>query len=78
MRADGIELDFTEEAIDAIAELAIERKTGARSLRSIMEETLLYHMYELPDDPDVVKVIVTREAVLEGAKLTKVYKKKEA
>lgn len=74
----GLELDFTEEAIDAIAELAIERKTGARSLRSIMEEILLSHMYSLPDEHDVSKVTITKETVLYGEPPVKELKKEEA
>lgn len=60
---DGIELVFTDDAVDAVADLAIERKTGARSLRSIMEETLISYMYRLPDMEDVVQVIFNGASV---------------
>ncbi len=60
---DRIELEFTEEALIAVAERAIELKTGARALRAILEGTLLELMYELPSRDDVVKVIVTADAV---------------
>ena len=59
-----MQLDFTGEAIDAIAELALERGTGARGLRAILEELLLDVMFEVPSAEDVAQVVVTREAVL--------------
>ena len=65
---DGVELEFTDEALEVVADLAIKRGTGARGLRAIMEETLLGVMYEIPSKPDVAKVIITPQAVLkEGA-----------
>ncbi len=60
---DGVELEFTEEALDAIADQAIHRGTGARGLRAIMEEVLLPVMYDIPSRDDVAKVVVTRETV---------------
>src|SRR6187397_3210063 len=60
---DGVELEFTEEAISAIAEKAMERGTGARGLRAIIEEALLNVMYDVPSRGDIAKVIVTREVV---------------
>ena len=60
---DGIELEFEDEAYRAIAHLAIERKTGARGLRSIVEGIMLKPMYELPSDKTVEKVIVTAKYV---------------
>ena len=56
---DGVELEFTEEAISAIAEKAMERGTGARGLRAIIEEALLNVMYDVPSRGDIAKVIVT-------------------
>ncbi|MFC6153534.1 ATP-dependent Clp protease ATP-binding subunit ClpX [Nocardioides yefusunii] len=64
---DGVELEFTEGAITAIADKALERGTGARGLRAIIEEVLLGVMYEVPSRDDVTKVIVTQESVLEDA-----------
>jgi len=65
---DGVELEFSDEALEVVADLAIKRGTGARGLRAIMEETLLGVMYEIPSKPDVAKVIITPQAVLkEGA-----------
>ena len=60
---DGVELEFTEEALDAIADQAIHRGTGARGLRAIMEEVLLPVMYDIPSRDDVAKVVVTKETV---------------
>ncbi|MEZ0579352.1 ATP-dependent Clp protease ATP-binding subunit ClpX [Nocardioides sp. MH1] len=60
---DGVELEFTPDAIEAIADKAMERGTGARGLRAIIEEVLLYVMYDVPSRGDVEKVIVTREVV---------------
>ncbi|TDQ46883.1 ATP-dependent Clp protease ATP-binding subunit ClpX [Actinorugispora endophytica] len=62
---DNVELEFTADALDAIAEQAIIRATGARGLRAIIEEVLLSVMYEVPSREDVAQVIITREAVLE-------------
>ena len=64
---DDCELDIEPAALDAIAELALERKTGARGLRAIMEELLVPVMYDLPDREDIATVHITRECVTEGA-----------
>ncbi len=64
---DGVQLEFDEEALRAIADLAVERKTGARGLRAILEDVLGPIMFEIPSADDVSKVIVTRAAVEEGA-----------
>jgi len=63
---DGVELEFTEGALRAIARKALERKTGARGLRSIVEGILLDVMYEIPSRDDVIKCIVDEACVLEG------------
>ncbi len=60
---DGVELDFDEGALTAIADKAIKRKTGARGLRSIMEDILTPLMYEIPSDPTITKVTITKESV---------------
>ena len=67
LRADGIELVFTEEALASIADKAIERRIGARGLRSIVEETLLDVQFELPSRRDVRRCVVTRETIENGA-----------
>ena len=60
---DGVELEFDADALDAIADQAIHRGTGARGLRAIMEEVLLPVMYDIPSRDDVAKVVVTKETV---------------
>jgi ATP-dependent Clp protease ATP-binding subunit ClpX len=60
-----VELDFTPGALKAIARLAMERKTGARGLRAILEVTMLHIMYDIPSRPNVRKILITEEAVLE-------------
>ncbi|SUN46530.1 ATP-dependent Clp protease ATP-binding subunit ClpX [Streptococcus equi subsp. equi] len=60
---DGVELEFEKGALEAIAGRAIERKTGARGLRSIIEETMLDIMFEVPSQEEVTKVRITKEAV---------------
>jgi ATP-dependent Clp protease ATP-binding subunit ClpX len=62
---DGVELEFTNDALEAIADQAILRGTGARGLRAIMEEVLMSVMYEIPSRSDVARVVITREVVLE-------------
>ncbi len=64
---DGVDLEFTDEAIDAIADLALERGIGARGLRSILEEILLNVMYHVPSDDKVGQVVVTAEVVRDGS-----------
>lgn len=60
---DGVDLEFEEEALHLIAKKAIERKTGARGLRSIIEETMLDIMYDIPSREDIEKCIITKETV---------------
>jgi ATP-dependent Clp protease ATP-binding subunit ClpX len=62
---DNVDLEFTDDALEAIADQAILRGTGARGLRAILEEVLLSVMYEVPSREDVARVVITREAVLE-------------
>jgi len=62
-KLDGIELEFEDDAFRAIAHLAIERNTGARGLRSIIEDIMMKPMYELPSDKTVTKVVVTAKYV---------------
>ena len=60
---DNVELEFETEALERIAELTIERKTGARGLRSIIEKVLQKPMYEVPSDPSVKKVVINKAAI---------------
>lgn len=64
---DGVELEFEEDALREIAKLAVERKTGARGLRSIVEKATMDMMFEIPSDERVKKCIVTKEVITEGA-----------
>ena len=65
LKLDNVELSFTAGSLDAIAELAMNRKTGARGLRSILEDTLLDVMYEIPSRDDVKKIVINKETVLD-------------
>ena len=69
-RYDKVDLNFTDEALKAVAELALERGTGARGLRSILEAALLPTMYELPSRSDVAKCVVDADTVREGVQPT--------
>ena len=60
---ENVDLDIRDDALDAIAEKAIERKTGARGLRSILETTLLDTMYKIPSEQDVIKVVVDASVI---------------
>ncbi|HEX5512418.1 MAG TPA: ATP-dependent Clp protease ATP-binding subunit ClpX [Actinomycetales bacterium] len=73
---DGVELEFTDDAITAVAEQAILRGTGARGLRAIMEEVLLPVMFDVPSRDDVARVVVNREVVLENVNPTLVPREK--
>lgn len=65
LELDDVELEFTDEALTAISDKAIERKTGARGLRSIIEEALIDIMYDIPSSDGVVKVIITGDTISE-------------
>ena len=65
---DGVDLEFMDEALQAIAEEAIQRNTGARGLRAIIEDIMLEVMYEVPSRLDVTKVVVTRDVILKKDK----------
>ncbi len=63
---DGVELEFDQEALEVIVDKAIERKTGARGLRSIIEEIMRDVMYDIPNNKKIAKCIITKETVLEN------------
>ncbi|WP_017973789.1 ATP-dependent Clp protease ATP-binding subunit ClpX [Actinopolyspora halophila] len=67
---DGVELEFTQAALESIADLAIARGTGARGLRAILEEVLLPVMYDIPSRSDVAKVVITERTVQENVNPT--------
>ena len=73
---DGVKLTFEPEALKAIAKLTVERKTGARGLRSIFEDVLIDTMYKVPGDKTVTEAIVTKECVENSAEITLVKKEK--
>ena len=77
---DGVELTFTEGALRAVAQCAIERKTGARGLRAILEAAMLDIMYDIPSQPDILEVVVNEEVITRHEKPLVVYQeeKKEA
>lgn len=74
LEIDGVELEFTEEAIHEVAHLAVKKETGARGLKGILEKIMLDIMYEIPSLEDVEKCIVTKEAVLLESQPELIYK----
>lgn len=75
---DDIKLEFEEEALVEVAKRAIERKTGARGLRSVIEEKMLDIMYEIPNRDDVEKCVITKDTILEGKEPTLVLANKKS
>ena len=73
---DGVELEFTDDALESIADQALLRGTGARGLRAILEEVLREVMFEVPSRDDVARVVITREVVLENVNPTLVPREK--
>jgi len=73
-KMDDVTLEFEKDAIDEIVNLAIERKTGARGLRSILEKVMLTAMYEVPSDKTIKKCIITKEVVTKNSKPTYIRK----
>ena len=63
LELDNVDLEFTDDALSAISEKAIERKTGARGLRSIIEEALINIMYDVPSTENVFKVVITSDTI---------------
>ncbi len=75
---EGVELEFEEEALRAIVRKAIQRGTGARALRSILEDTMLDTMYNLPTHQNLTKCIITKEALLKKEDAVYIYGKQKA
>ena len=71
---DGVELQFEDEALEAIAEKSLERKTGARGLRAIMEETMMDLMYRIPSNENIIKCTITKDMVKEEKEALLEYK----
>ena len=65
---DGVTLDFAPGALEAVAQKAIQRKTGARGLRSIMEKSMLDMMYKIPSDPSVKHCEITADMIVDDVK----------
>ena len=65
MEYDQVELDFTQEALEAVADRAVERGIGARGLRAVLEEVMNSVMYDVPSDPTIVKVEITRDCIVD-------------
>ena len=76
IKLDNCDLEFTDGALKAMARLAIERKTGARGLRSIIEDVMRDVMYELPSREDVVKVVINKRNVVNGSEPEYILKEK--
>ena len=71
---DGVKLEFEDPAVSAIAKLAVERETGARGLRTIVEDIMLDIMYEIPSDPTIEKVVITEGCVTKRTRPHIVYR----
>ena len=78
MEFENVELDFSDEAIIEIAKKAISKKTGARGLRSILENILLKTMFELPDMEGAIKVTVDKSSVIGTSEPIVTYGKKQS
>ncbi len=76
-KMDDVELEFDDEALEVVAQKAIERKTGARGLRGILEEIMLDIMYEIPSRSDIKKCIITKDTILNRSKPTFVLAEKK-
>ena len=74
---DGVTLEFEDNAVSAIAKLALERETGARGLRTIVEDIMLDVMYEVPSDPSISKVMITEGCVAKRTKPKLSYRTEE-
>ena len=68
LELDGVELEFEDEALEAIAQRSFERKTGARGLRAVVEDVMMDVMYEVPSDDDIIGCTITKDSVENNAK----------
>ena len=75
LELEAVELRFTKGALEAIAKLALERRSGARGLRSILESTMLDIMYEIPSRDDISEVVISEEVIGQGAEPMIVYQR---
>ena len=74
LKMDDVELVFEDDAINAIADKAIEQNTGARGLRSIIEEAMRDVMYNIPSEKDVKECIIKKETIVDGKQPVLIYK----
>jgi len=74
---EGVDLKFTDEAIKAIAQLALKRKTGARGLRGVIETSMLDIMFDIPSKTNVKEVLIDEKVINEGAAPKLTYKSEE-
>ena len=74
---EDVKLSITNDALIAIAKKAIERKTGARGLRAIMEENLLELMYDIPDKKDITEIVVDAKVITDGKTPTFIRKRQK-
>ncbi len=74
---DNVQVEFEDEAIEAIAQKAIERKTGARGLRTIIEGLILEIMYEVPSEENLEKIVFTKKCITDGVAPEKIYKEEK-
>ena len=68
MKMDNIDLEFKEDALVAVAKKTLERKTGARGLRSILESVMLDFMYDAPEDHTIKKIVIDKNCIVSDAK----------
>lgn len=73
---DGVKLEMSDDALEAVAQKALDRKTGARGLRSIIEECMLDIMYEIPSEKNVTKCLISKECITQGKQPELVYREK--
>ena len=77
-KMDGVRLEFKEDALSEIAQLAVEQNTGARGLRSIIEETLVNLMYDVPDIKDLYKIVINKDVVSKNSEPILIYSNKNS
>ena len=77
MKMDGVKLEFKEDALKEIAKLAVSQNTGARGLRSIIEDSLIDLMYKVPDQKDLYKVVINKDVIAKNSDPILIYSNKE-
>ena len=77
MKMDGVKLEIKEDALKEIAKLAVSQNTGARGLRSIIEDSLMDLMYKVPDQKDLYKVVINKDVISKKSDPILIYSNKE-